>query len=171
MHSEFFSNLTHMQLGVEPCGFCGAEGCTIKLDQTRSNHVEIISDCRYAFTSFNYNQAKIPTKTSPCSNIPISCPFCLASQCDHFIWKYNAVAHMVTQHPTEKIPLDLLSQMHVSFKETELMKVDLEQMKFYRETHSVAGSDDLVEMMTGDKRARASSASSVGGARKSSRYQ
>jgi hypothetical protein len=78
---------------------------------------------------------------------------------------------MATQHPEEKIPLDLLSQMHISLKETELMKVDLEQMKLYRETHDVMNSDDLVEMTPGDKRARASSTSSVGGVRKSSRYQ
>lgn len=50
------------------------------------------------------------------------------------------------------------------------MKVGLEGMKSYRETHDVMNSDDLEPMVSG-KRARASSASSVGGARKSSRYQ
>lgn len=78
---------------------------------------------------------------------------------------------MAIHHPKEKIPLNLLSQIHISLKETELMKVGLEGMKSYRETHEMMNSDDLVEMTVGDKRARASSASSVGGARKSSRYQ
>jgi len=50
---------------------------------------------------------------------------------DHFIWKYNAVVHMATRHPEEKIPLDLLSR---TLKETEFMKVGLEQMEFYWET-------------------------------------
>lgn len=79
--------------------------------------------------------------------------------------------HMATQHPEEKIPFDFLSQIHISLKETDLMKADLEGMKSFREVHNMAGSDDLVQTMVGDKRARASSASSVGGARKSSRYQ
>ena len=78
---------------------------------------------------------------------------------------------MATQHPEEKIPLNLLSQMHVSFNETELMKADLDGMRLYRKTHDMMNSDDIIEVTVGDKRARASSASSVGGVRKSSRYQ
>ena len=78
---------------------------------------------------------------------------------------------MAIQHPKEKIPVDLLSQMHISLNETELMKVGLGGMKLYREAHDVMNSDDLVEVAAGEKRARASSASSVGGARKNSRYQ
>ena len=85
-------------------------------------------------TSFNYEQAKITTKTSPCTNMQISCPFCLSLRRNCFIWEYDAVAHMATQHPEEKIPLNLLSQMRISLKETEFMKVGLEQMEFYRET-------------------------------------
>ena len=171
MHWILFNDLMCAQLGVEPCGFCGAEGCTIRLDQTRNNHINIVSDCQYAFTSFNYEQAKISTKTSPCTNIPIPCPFRLSLGRDQFIWKYNAVVHMATQHSDEKIPVDLLSKMHISLKETDFMKADLEGMKYYRETHDMMNSDDLVEVAVGDKRARASSASSVGGARKNSRYQ
>ena len=91
-----FNDLMHTQLGVEPCGFCGIEGCTIKLDQTTNNCISIVSNCWYAFTSYNYEQAKIIMKTSPCMNLPISCPFCLSLQCDHFIWKYNAVTHIAT---------------------------------------------------------------------------
>src|ERR1700733_13477883 len=73
--------------------------------------------------------------------------------------------------PQGKNPLDLLFQMHITFKETELMKVGSEGMKSYREAHDVMNSDDFVEVAAGDKRARASSASSTGGARKTSRYQ
>lgn len=78
---------------------------------------------------------------------------------------------MATQHPEEKISFDFLSQMHISLKEVDFMKVELEGMMLFREAHDVMNSDDLEEAMTGDKRARASSASSVAGARKSSRYQ
>ena len=126
-----------------------------------NNHADIVSDCQYAFTSFNYEQAKISTKTSPCTNIPVPCPFCLSLGCDQFIWKYNAVVHMPTQHPEDIIPVDLLSKMHISLKETDFMKADLEGMECYRETHDIMNSDDLVEVTVGDKRARASSASST----------
>lgn len=78
---------------------------------------------------------------------------------------------MATQHPEEKIPLDFLSQIHISLQETESMKVGQEGMKSYRETHDVMGSDDLVEATAGDKRARALSASIASGSRKSGRYQ
>ena len=77
---------------------------------------------------------------------------------------------MVTKHPEGVIPLTFYSEIHISFKEAEFMKADLEGMKSYREAHSMMGSDDLAEA-TGDKRARALSTSSVSGSRKSSRYE
>ena len=61
--------------------------------------------------------------------------------------------------------------MHILLKEMEFMKVGLEEMKFYWETHNVMNSDDLVEVTVGNKHVHASSASSVGGIRKSSQYQ
>ena len=45
-------------------------------------------------------------------------------------YQYNAVVHMVAQHREEKIPLDLLSKMHLSLEETDFMKGDLEGTKF-----------------------------------------
>lgn len=166
--------LMHPQLGVEPCGFCGKEGCTTVLDQIENGPFNITSSCQYVYTSFNYKQAKIATKTSPCTNVPILCPFCVSLYRKGTIWKYNAVVHMATEHPDEVIPFDFLSQIHISFKEAELTGVNSEGMKLYRETHNVPDSDDIdivLEATLGDKCARASSASSVGGPRKSSRYQ
>jgi len=50
---------------------------------------------------------------------------------------------MATQHPEQRTPFDLISQMHISLKETvEFMKVDLEGMKSYWETHDMMNSDD-----------------------------
>ena len=173
VHDLSFNELIYIQFGLEPCGFCGGEGCATKLDQKRNGHPSIISSCRYVFASFNYEQAKLSTKTSPCTNIPIPCPFCHSSGREHFVWKYNVVAHIATQHPEGIISFDLLSQMHISLREAEFMKVDLEGMKLYRKTHDLLGSDDLVEpeATIGEKRARASSTSSICGSRKSSRYQ
>ena len=78
---------------------------------------------------------------------------------------------MATQHPEGVIPLTFFSQIHISFKEAEFMKVDPEGVKSFRHAHSMMGSDDFVEVTAGDKRARALSASSAGGSRKSSRYE
>ena len=78
---------------------------------------------------------------------------------------------MATQHPEEIIPHDLFSQIHISFKEADLMKVGAEEVRSYWEAHDMPNSDDLVEEIVGEKRACASSASSVGGTRKSGRYQ
>jgi hypothetical protein len=170
-HHTLPDNSIHRELGLEPCGFCGADGCITKLGQKGSGGVNIISNCQYAFTSLNYEKAKVPTKTSPCTNIPISCPFCLPSQQSHFIWKYNTIAHMATQHPQEKIPLDFLSQIHISFKEAELMKVGPEGVKVSQKTHDVPNSDGFEEATISDKWTQATSTSSLGGARKNSRYQ
>lgn len=86
-----------------------------------------------------------------------------SSEWNHVVFAAQKVAPLSSIRP--------LSQMHVSLKETELMKADLEGMKSYRKAHGMMDSDDFPEVTVGDKHARASSASSVGGVRKSSRYQ
>ena len=164
-----------MQLGLELCGFCGGDGCAVKLDHTRHDHFKVVSSCHYAYSSLNYESTKLVSKSSPCTNIPIVCPFCSSSASDrpHFIWKYNTIAHMTVNHPNEPLPLELLAQIHISHMETEYMKVDLDAMKSYRELHNLMDSDDLPEMVSGmgDKRLRALSASSAGGSRKNPRLE
>jgi hypothetical protein len=79
---------------------------------------------------------------------------------------------MTVNHPDEVLPLGFLAQIHISLTEAQLMKVDLDGMKSYRKLHGLMGSDDLPEEMVsamGDKRSRALSASSAGGARKKPR--
>ena len=167
--------LIPIQLGLEPRGFCGGDECTIRLDSTgHGEDLKIISSCCYAYSSFNYKRAKLPTKSSPCTNIPIVCSFCNSPTGSRSIWKYNAIAHMAVNHPGKPFPLEFLAQIHISFMETELTKVDLDAMKSYRKVHSLMDSDDFLEGMdpvTRDKRSRASSASSVGGSRKNARFE
>jgi len=162
------------QLGLEPCGFCGGDKCTVKLDRTGHERLKILSSCPYTYSSFNYEIAKLPSKSSPCTNIPIVCPFCSSSTSTRSIWKYNAVAHMTVNHPDELLPLEFLTQIHISLMEAELMKVDLDAVKSYRKLHNLIGSDDLPEETVsamGDKRLRALSASSAGGSRKNPRLE
>ena len=92
----------------------------------------------------------------------------------HFIWKYNAVTHMATNHPDEVLPLELLAQMHISLTEAEFMKADQKAMKSYRKLNDLMDSDDLPDGMgpaTKDKCSRALSASSAGGSRKNPRLE
>jgi len=161
------------QPGLEPCGFCGGDGCTVKLDRMENECPKITSSCRYAY-SFNYKSAKQPSKTSPCTNIPIVCPFCSSSNGAHFIWKYNAIPHTTVNHPDDLLPLEFLAEMHISLTETQFMRVDLDAMKSYRKLHSLMDSDDFTGgtvSTTGDKRSRALSASSAGGSRKNPRFE
>ena len=79
--------LIPIQLGLESCGFCGGDECTIKLDPTGHEDHKIISSCRYAYLSPNYKRAKLPTKSSPCANIFIVCSFCNSPTGSHSIWK------------------------------------------------------------------------------------
>ena len=173
------ATLISLQLGLEPCGFCGGDGSTVKLDCMGQKQFKIVSSCHYAYVSFNYERAKLPTKSSPCSNIPIACPYCNTPDGAHFIWKYNAVTHMATNHPDEVLPLELLaqmhiSQMHISLTEAEFMKADQKAMKSCRKLNDLMDSDDLPDGMgpaTKDKRSRALSASSAGGSRKNPRLE
>ena len=61
---------------LEPCSFCGSDECTVKLDRVgRRERFKIMSSCRYAYSSLNYESAKLPSKSSLCTNIPVICPF------------------------------------------------------------------------------------------------
>ena len=140
------STLILIQLGLEPCGFCGGDECTIKLDPTGHKDLKIISSCHYAYLSFNYKRTKIPAKSSPCTNIPILRSFCNSPTGSHSIWKYNAIAHMAVHHPDKSLPLEFLAQIHISLMETQLMKADLDiVIKSYRKVHSLMYSDDFPE--------------------------
>lgn len=118
------ATLISLQLGLAPCGFCGGDGCTVKLDCTGHRQFKIISSCHYAYVSFNYERAKLPTKSSPYTNVPIRCPYCNSPDGARFIWKYNAVTHAVANHSDEVLPLGLLAQMYISLTEAGFMKAD-----------------------------------------------
>ncbi|KAF8233674.1 hypothetical protein L208DRAFT_1204887, partial [Tricholoma matsutake] len=59
-----------MQIGVSPCGWCGREGCKVQL----SNNNNISSSCSYHYTKMIYAKAAQYSETSPCTNVPITCP-------------------------------------------------------------------------------------------------
>ena len=167
-------HLTSAQLGLEPCGFCGGDECAVKLDHTGNGRFKILSSCRYAYTSFNYDSARVSTKSSPCTNIPVTCPFCSSAENTHYIWKYNAISHVMANHPDKALPLEFVAEIHIHLREADLMKVTLDGMKLYRKANSLMDSDDLPQepvSTVGDKRSRAPSTSSAGGSRKNPRFE
>ena len=128
--------LIPIQFGLEPCGFCGGDEYTIKLDPTGHEDLKIMSSCRYAYSSFNYKRATLPAKSSLCTNIPIVCSFCNSPTGSRSIWKYNVIVHMAVNHLDKSLPLEFLAQIHISLMETQLMKADLDiAMKSYRKVH------------------------------------
>ena len=66
---------------------CGAQG-RCKVDITKSKCPNLVR--------FNYKNASESSEKSPCSNVPVNCPFCpLGSPA---IWTYNLEAHFRGHH-------------------------------------------------------------------------
>ena len=88
---------------TEPCGLClqpsticqyfmkkgkGALG-TPKIDYNRSQGC--VTKCK-----FSYSVASRSTSSSPCSNVPLSCPLC--AKTSPAVWRYNFEHHLKNSH-------------------------------------------------------------------------
>ncbi|KAI0729016.1 hypothetical protein C8Q72DRAFT_341270, partial [Fomitopsis betulina] len=109
-------------LGVEPCGFCGRDGCMVQLTENNKS-VSVTSSCPYHYASMSYNSAKIVSKATPCTNVPIHCPLCTPGRSGQprTIWKYNTLFHLMKEHTDERgnlppIPMQLAVDMHIKFR-------------------------------------------------------
>ncbi|KAF5366588.1 hypothetical protein D9758_008958 [Tetrapyrgos nigripes] len=89
----------------EPCGFCLSPSpqCQFfltkkeKLDRKRSTGCTVFLGLK----SFNYASASKTTQSSPCSNVPVTCPLCSrANTHAPAVWRYNLEAHYRKRHPT-----------------------------------------------------------------------
>jgi hypothetical protein len=70
------------QIGENPCGFCGLDGCfTSLLGKKSGNSIKftITSNCPYHYERMQYKNAAISSNNMPCTNVPIHCPLCLPS--------------------------------------------------------------------------------------------
>ncbi|KAF9458153.1 hypothetical protein BDZ94DRAFT_1139162, partial [Collybia nuda] len=63
-------------IGIDPCGWCGRDGCTTQIVETNTVSVKINSNCEYYYTKKQYKRAMSPTSKTPCINIPLRCPLC-----------------------------------------------------------------------------------------------
>jgi hypothetical protein len=91
---------------VNPCGFCLAPGslCSVRLKKEQGKKVEMQIDMQNSRCQHN-NQVRLSltgfaksTDSSPCTNIPITCP--LSPAASNAVWKYNLEAHLKIIHPT-----------------------------------------------------------------------
>jgi hypothetical protein len=87
----------------EPCGLClrAASFCSIYLTRcTRRTSQWALKyggtlPCPNA-TSFSYAVAMSSSKASPCSNVPLVCPYCLEGS--PAVWCYNMLQHLRHRH-------------------------------------------------------------------------
>ncbi|KAK0493956.1 hypothetical protein EDD18DRAFT_1077900 [Armillaria luteobubalina] len=100
---------------TEPCGLCLAPSpmCQFFLSkgkgargQTRINYSKS-RGCPDIGVTFKYMIAATSSKTSPCSNIPISCPLCPPNY--PAVWKYSMRHHFMNRHPA----VDLTKWKHL----------------------------------------------------------
>jgi hypothetical protein len=100
-------NIVNTQIGALPCGFCGLDStCQTQLTVKKGGVLSISSTCPYHYDKMQYKAAQEPTKTSPCTNLPIHCQLCPPmgiSGEPRTIWKYNAIYHLLSEHPPDGI--------------------------------------------------------------------
>ena len=107
----------------------------------------------------NYKSALQPTKSMPCTNVPIHCPFCPPTLSGELrtIQKYNVISHLICDHPepvtdtsnTYKLPLipgKLLVDMFISRQDEMWMGISERATFKYRDDFELPGSDDIEEI-------------------------
>ncbi len=93
----------------QPCCFClqPSPMCSIYLKNGQGQKGAMSIDkthshgCQNLLLSFNYQKAAQSTHTSPCSNVPITCPHCSSSQ--PAVWWYNLESHFKTHHASDDV--------------------------------------------------------------------
>jgi hypothetical protein len=141
-----------LQVGVDPCGFCGLDGCVVQLTK-KGNSNAILCSCKYHYKGMTYGMAVKCTKSAPCTNVPIHCPLCPASLSGHprTIWKYNVMFHLAEYHadwgsddPTlPRILGQLLVDSFITSEEESLMGIDETLTDDGREENNIPDTDGI----------------------------
>lgn len=150
-------------IGLDPCGWCGRDGCLTQLSK-KGNTYSITSSCEYHYGKMVYGRAATSSQSSPCTNVPIHCPVCplSASGQPRTIWKYNAMNHFISEHVPEggvlpQIPPEFLIDSFITSKEEKLMGISIHGTSAWRTQHGIPPSDDVEVMRQNVKRDRAES--------------
>ncbi|KAJ3565596.1 hypothetical protein NP233_g7528 [Leucocoprinus birnbaumii] len=133
------------EIGAEPCGFCGLDGCSLRLSEAPTGGLTVTSSCIYQPQTWNIKSAARSTPESPCSNVPIYCHLCPSTITGEkrAIWKYNTSIHALIHHPQQHpsildvlVPADLPGEMlvasHISKDEERYMGILEHKTASYR---------------------------------------
>jgi hypothetical protein len=91
-----------MDATSEPCGLClrASPLCTFYLKKSKGADGNLRVDYNKSkcanMIPFSYGVAAISTASSPCSNVPVQCPWC--PQSSPAIWRYNVFRHIKDRH-------------------------------------------------------------------------
>ena len=113
---------------LEPCGLClrPVALCTIYLTRrsARNGHWSL----RYGgtvpcpnVTIFSNAAAMVSSNSSPCSNVPILCPYCPDGS--PAVWRYNMRSHLQNQH--QGVSLEKHKEIWVLTQEEETVMADV----------------------------------------------
>ena len=122
--------------GLEPCGLClWPAQCKFYLKKGRGvqNGQQINyrkSDCPN-MVWLTYSIAEKSMTASPCSNMPIKCPWC--EDAAPAVWRYNMKDHIQGKHPYIHLP-DYESLWKITSTEQKVMKTKWDDHKKVKQT-------------------------------------
>ena len=90
------------------CGFCGTQGYSIGFKKSSGRVVTATlsaqANCTY-ISKFSLKAAEKTTKSSPCTNRPVSCPVC-----NTVVWSYMMGPHYSHVHPEKTLCTSVTSE-------------------------------------------------------------
>ncbi len=139
-----------LEPGIEPCGWCGRDGCRTKLSfkqKGKNSSAEIHSNCEYHYERMSYKQARQHSQSQKSTNVPLLCALCAASGQSRTIWKYNALVHVFVEHSEGGqmaiLPGSMMAEIFISKAEEKSLGVGDEQTSAWRNEVGAPQSDDL----------------------------
>ncbi|KAJ6609768.1 hypothetical protein B0H10DRAFT_2295284 [Mycena sp. CBHHK59/15] len=134
------------KVGVDPCGFCGLDGCVTQLTISKEGKHSIQSSCRYHYEKMQYKAARHP---------PIghhAQMFHYIACCNHrTFWKYNAPYHFASEHSNNNerlpvIPRKMVVETFIRKKEEQQLGVTAKVTEDYRRDEGIPDSDAIDAM-------------------------
>ncbi|KAF8154667.1 hypothetical protein B0H34DRAFT_615988, partial [Crassisporium funariophilum] len=61
------------EVGIDPCGWCGRDGCKTQLSSTS---LSVTSNCPFHYDKMIYSRAAILSTGNSSTNVPVLCPLC-----------------------------------------------------------------------------------------------
>ncbi|KAJ7661525.1 hypothetical protein DFH06DRAFT_1089043 [Mycena polygramma] len=136
-------------VGIEPCGFCGLDGCSTQLLKHPRKAVTISSSCRYHYARMNYEKAKNAAAQSPSTNVPIHCLLCAVNPVSgnpQTVWKYNAINHIIAEHSLHQnffpqLPPTFMVEIFIRKEEESALGITQAQTDQWRNVNHIPNSD------------------------------